>query len=100
VSIHAPAVRRLTTPLVSTLSTWGARGDPRWAIAVLVAHSSMRWAVIWGTVFGLYVIATVRAYMAAYPSLASRVALAHSLQSFSMLLGIPRHAETVAGFTS
>jgi ABC-2 type transport system permease protein len=76
------------------------RGDPRWAIAAHVFRCSRRWALIWGAVLGLYVIATVKAFMAAYPSVSSRVQLAHSLQPFSMLLGVPRHAETVAGFAS
>jgi len=75
-------------------------GDPRWAIAAHVFRRSRRWALIWGAVLGLYVVATVRAFTAAYPSLAARVQLAHSLQPFSMLLGLPRHAETVAGFAS
>ncbi len=74
------------------------RGDPRWAIAAFVFRRSRRWALIWGAVFGLYVIATIRAFMAAYPTLAARVAIVHSLQPFAMLLGQPRHAETVAGF--
>jgi ABC-2 type transport system permease protein len=73
-------------------------GDPRWAIAAFVFRRSRRWALIWGVIFGLYVLATIRAFMAAYPTLASRVAVVHSLQPFAMLLGQPRHAETVAGF--
>jgi len=80
--------------------TRAAVGNPRWAIAAHVFRRSRRWALIWGGVFGLYVLATVRAFMAAYPTLTARVQLAHSLQPFSMLLGLPRHAETVAGFAS
>jgi ABC-2 type transport system permease protein len=75
-------------------------GNPRWAIAAHIFRRSRRWALIWGGVFGLYVMATVKAFMSAYPTFAARVQLAHSLQPFSMLLGLPRHAETVAGFAS
>jgi ABC-2 type transport system permease protein len=75
-------------------------GNPRWAIVAHIFRRSRRWALIWGAVFGLYVMATVKAFMSAYPTFAARVQLAHSLQPFSMLLGLPRHAETVAGFAS
>jgi ABC-2 type transport system permease protein len=51
-------------------------------------------------VFGLWVISTVKAFVSGYPSVSERLQLAHSLQAFSMLLGLPRHAETAAGFTS
>ncbi len=77
-----------------------AGGDPGWVIADHVARATLRWAAIWGAVFGLFVIATVRAYLVAYPTLAERLKVAPTLQSFAILLGQPRHAETVAGFTS
>ncbi len=76
------------------------RGDPRWAIAAHVTRRAMRGAIIWGVVFGLFVFSTVAAFVSGYPTLSARLQVAHSLQSFSMLLGLPRHAETVAGFTS
>jgi len=75
------------------------RGDPRWVIAGHVARSAMRWAVIWGAVYGLFVIATIKAFVVAYPSVADRLKIAGSLQSFAILIGQPHHAETVAGFT-
>ncbi len=75
------------------------RSDPQWVIAGHVARSAVRWAVIWGAVFGLFVIATVKAFVTAFPTVAERLRIAGSLQSFSILLGPPRHAETVAGFT-
>ena len=77
-----------------------ARGDPRWAISAHVARGAMRGAIIWAVVFGLFVVSTVTAFVKGYPTISSRLQLAHSLQSFSMLLGLPHHAETVAGFTS
>jgi ABC-2 type transport system permease protein len=73
--------------------------NPRWVIAGYVIQSALRGAVIWGAVFGLYVLATVQAFMKGYPTLDGRLQLAHSLQSFAILLGVPHHAETVAGFT-
>ncbi len=76
------------------------RGDPRWVIAVHVARSAMLWAAIWGAVFGLFVIGTVKAFVTAFPTVGERLRIAGSLQSFSILLGPPLHAETVAGFTS
>ena len=76
-----------------------ARGNPRWVIAGHVARGTMRMAVIWGVVFGVFVLATIKAFVIGYPTLSDRMELANSLQSFAMLLGTPRHAETVAGFT-
>lgn len=76
------------------------RVDPRWVITRHVAGRSMRLAIIWGAVFGLFVFATVKAFVLGYPTLASRLELAQSLQSFAVMLGRPYHPETVAGFTS
>ena len=56
--------------------------------------------MIWGVVFGLWVVGTIKTFISSYPRLPDRVQLAHSLESFSTLLGVPHHAETVAGFTS
>jgi ABC-2 type transport system permease protein len=73
--------------------------EPRWVIARHVARGALRGAVIWGIVFGLYVISNVEGYVKAYPTLGARLQIAHSLQAFAILLGVPRHVETVAGFT-
>ncbi len=73
--------------------------DPRWVIALHVARTAAPWAVLWGGVFGLFVMATIKAFVVAYPTTAARLKIAASLQSFSILLGPSRHAETVAGFT-
>ena len=72
---------------------------PRWVIAFHIARSGRRWALVWGAVFGLFVIATVKGYLIGYPTLTDRLQAAASLQSFSILLGQPHHAETVSGFT-
>ena len=70
-----------------------------WVITRHVARSALRWSGIWGAVFGLFVISTSQAFAVAYPTLDERIRAIPSLQSFSILLGQPYHAETVAGFT-
>lgn len=75
-------------------------GHPRWVITGHVARRAMRVAIIWGAVFGLFVFATVKAFVIGYPTLADRLELAQSLRPFTVLLGLPRHAETIAGLTS
>ena len=76
-----------------------AQTEPRLVIARHVARSTLRWALIWGVVIGLFVVSNVRAYVAGYPTLAQRQQVSQSLQSFAILLGPPYHTETVAGFT-
>lgn len=83
-----------------TLARAGVDDGPRWVIARHVFGSAVRWAIVWGFVYGLLVISTVKAYSIAYPTAAERVKAAASLQAFSILLGQPYHAETLAGFTS
>jgi ABC-2 type transport system permease protein len=73
---------------------------PRWVIARHVARSTLRGAIIWGFVFGLYVISTVTAYTKAYPTRDARLQVGHALQPFAILLGVLRHVDTVAGFTT
>src|SRR5262249_45080368 len=53
----------------------------------------------WGFVFGLFVIATVQAFLRGYPTLADRIQLAHSVQAFEVLIGQGHRLETVGGFT-
>jgi ABC-2 type transport system permease protein len=74
--------------------------NPRLVIAGHAIRTALRAAVIWGVVFGLWTLATVEAFIKGYPTLASRLQLATSLQAFAIMLGIPHHAETVAGFTT
>ena len=70
------------------------------AIALHVVRSIRVGALLWGAVFGLFVIATVSAFVQGFPTQKERVQLASSLQSFAILLGPPRNAETVAGFVT
>ena len=76
------------------------RREERWVIAGHVAGRTWRIAAIWGVVFGLWVIATIEAFVKGYPTRAQRLDVVHSLQSFSILLGPLHQAETVPGFTS
>jgi len=69
-------------------------------IAWHVARSAWLWAVVWGAVLGLFVIATVQAFVKGYPTVEQRAALAHSMQAFEILIGQAHHLDTVAGFTS
>lgn len=73
--------------------------DARSVIAAHVFRSARRGALVWGVVFGIFVLATVRTFVIAYPTVADRLAITRTLGSFAVLLGQPRHAETVAGFT-
>jgi ABC-2 type transport system permease protein len=73
--------------------------NPRLVIAGHAIQVALRAAVIWGIVFGLWTLATIEAFLKGYPTLASRLQLATSLQAFAIILGVPHHAETVAGFT-
>jgi ABC-2 type transport system permease protein len=75
-------------------------GPDRWALALHVVRSTRVGALIWGAVFGLFVIATITAFVNGFPTQKERLQLASSLQSFAILLGPPRNAETVAGFTT
>ncbi|HEU5317132.1 MAG TPA: hypothetical protein VFX49_13570 [Chloroflexota bacterium] len=59
----------------------------------------MRWAIVWGAFFGIFVLSNVRVYVTSYPTLAQRIQAAQALQTFAILLGPLHHAETVAGFT-
>jgi len=86
-------------PIQPRVAAHYARPNPRLAIARHVAAQALRGAVIWGFVFGLWVISTIEAFVKGYPTMDERLQLAHSLQAFSMLLGLPHRAETVAGFT-
>ncbi len=76
------------------------QAQSRLMVARHVERSARLFAFVWGLVFGLFVLATVRSFVTLYPTVTSRLKLTSSLQAFSALLGPPYHAETVAGFTS
>ncbi len=74
--------------------------EPRRVIAWHVFRRAWRGAAIWGAVFGIVELTTVQAFVKGYPTRAERLELAQSLRAMEMLLGVLRHADTVAGFTS
>jgi ABC-2 type transport system permease protein len=75
------------------------RGGRRLVIAGHVFRGARPGAIIWGVVFGLFVVASALGFAKGYPTLDQRLQVARSLQPFAILLGVPHHAETVAGFT-
>lgn len=79
--------------------TAGSRSE-QWVVALHVVRTTHRGALIWGAVFGLFVIATVTAYVTGFPTQQERQQLATSIRSFFILLGPAQRAETVAGFTT
>jgi polyether ionophore transport system permease protein len=76
-----------------------SRQEARWVIAQHVASSAMRWAVVWGAIFGLVVVSTIESIVKAYPSVSGRLQLAQTSQSFAFIAGTGHHLETVAGYT-
>lgn len=80
-----------------------AGSRPNVVVARLVARRAARSGVLWGAVFGVYVISSAASYAGAYPTQSSRRQLAQSLGAnagIRALLGPARHIDTVAGFTA
>jgi ABC-2 type transport system permease protein len=75
------------------------RFGTRWVIARHVAGAAMRWAAVWGAVFGLFVVSTIESIIKAYPVVSERYQLAQTSQSFAFIAGQGHHLETVAGYT-
>ena len=78
----------------------------RWPVSVvtgLLARRSARSAVLWGYVFGIYVVSSALGYASVYKTIADRRRLAHSFGTnigIQALIGPARHIDTVAGFTA
>src|SRR5581483_9666880 len=87
----------LALQLRATPRTASARW-PRLAIARHVERRARLWALVWGFVFGVQALTQAKGFSALYPTAASRMKLAGSLQSYAVLVGPARHTETVAGF--
>lgn len=67
------------------------------------ARTTTRAGTIWGAVFAVYIVASVEGFISTYPTAKSRTGLAQSLGSnagLQALFGVPRHIDTVAGFTA
>ena len=78
----------------------------RWPVPVvtgLLARRSARSALLWGYVFGIYVVSSALGYASVYKTIADRRRLAHSFGTnigIQALIGPARHIDTVAGFTA
>jgi ABC-2 type transport system permease protein len=78
-------------------------GDAALVVFKRFARSTARTGAIWGSVFAIYVVASVEGFISTYPTAASRAQLATSLGSnagLQALFGMPTRIGTVAGFTA
>lgn len=76
---------------------------PTVVAATLTARKAMRSAVVWGSVFGLYVTSSALGYAATYKTAAARSQLAATFGTnagFNALIGPAHEIGTVAGFTA
>lgn len=75
---------------------------PRSVIGRFVAKGTMKIALLWAGIFSLTITSSALVYTQAYKSVVSRMTLATTFGNnvgLKVLLGNPRHLETVAGFT-
>jgi len=75
----------------------------RTVVLARTAAAAVRSAVVWGVVFGTYVLVSAFGYASTYPTVASRRRFATSLATnagIAALVGPARRLDTVAGFTS
>jgi ABC-2 type transport system permease protein len=73
------------------------------AIAQLIYRQQRRGAVIWGSVFGLFVWISAYGYESAYATEADRASVVKTLganKGIRSIFGPARHLDTVAGFTA
>ena len=81
-------------------------GDGRltgWTVGLTVARRAARSGAAWGAVFGLYIVSSVAGFVATFPTRASQLRFAASLQGnrgLEALLGPARRIDTVAGYTA
>lgn len=76
-----------------------ASGPP---VAMLTARRAARSGVVWGYVFGLYVVSSALGYASAYKTPAARAGFAAAFEhsvALSALIGPAHRLATVAGFT-
>lgn len=72
-------------------------------VTVASARRAARPGALWGLVFGATVAASASTYVTSFPTQASRVTLAQSVEGnvgFAALFGPIRHIDTVAGYTA
>lgn len=78
-------------------------GSPGTVIGRFVARRSLRSAVFWAFIFGVYVAQKTGAYASVYSTPAERAKVAASFTNnigLNALLGQPHHIETVLGYSS
>jgi ABC-2 type transport system permease protein len=80
-----------------------AGGNPCRIVGRLTARKALRSGLVWGCVFGAYVVANALTYASAYKTQASRDALAKSFTTaggLNALIGPVHQINTVAGYTA
>jgi len=80
---------------------YGERHAAR-VVAVTSARRAARQGFLWGLVFGITIAATELAYLSSFPTEASRLELARSMQGntgFAAVFGPIHRLDTVAGYT-
>ncbi|HEX7963894.1 MAG TPA: ABC transporter permease subunit [Candidatus Saccharimonadales bacterium] len=76
---------------------------PQLVIARFVTRRTIKSAVFWAAVYGMYVASKAIGYAVAYPTVQSREVIIQSLGNnagLTALLGRPYHLESVAGYTA
>jgi ABC-2 type transport system permease protein len=99
----APPAPTPATPAPTRSTPAPAGGDPTRVVAGLAVHKALRSGVVWGCVFGAYVVSNAMAYASAYKTQASRDALAKSFATgggLNALIGHVYQFNTVAGYTA
>jgi ABC-2 type transport system permease protein len=80
-----------------------ASRSPGWVVAQLTARKAVRSALVWGAVFGLYVVSSALGYAATYKTPQARAQLTATFGTnfgFNALIGPAHQIGTVAGFTA
>ena len=91
-----------TSPAAATVSLRTYRGTQS-VIARFIARRTYRSAIFWAVIFGVYVASKTAGFIAAYPTQASRAAVAATLGNnvgIDALIGVPHRIDTVAGYVA
>jgi ABC-2 type transport system permease protein len=77
--------------------------SPQSTITRFVAKRTYKGALLWGAIFGFYILSKSESYAKAYPTLQSRISLVSTLSNnvgLKALLGNPHNAQTIQGFVA
>ncbi len=77
--------------------------SPGTVVGRFVARRTLRSATVWGYIFGAYTASKTIGYAKAYPTMASRLQIAHNFGSnlgLTALLGQPHNLETIPGYAA